>query len=209
MNEGVISDMENRIKSLEIHDKMYPAFEAFDSKIPSKFEMLPGYRASLKRISKIISTLDEASFERQLTTTREGVLTLALSPSNNHPVSPGTSSSGKLTQLDPTENYAEKMTKTLADLVRIGSPHIIDPVINLIEEKRSPTGVYFKVQCCYCQVETFISVSVYISDGYLRVVTSNFMRHIEKKHEEPGKRLTDAKVIYKSRKLAFLNFKPN
>lgn len=185
--------MENRVRALEPDDRMFKGFQLFECKVPAKFEMLPGYKASLKRISKIISTIDESLFEKQLLETKSTCSPLTSPSSSSNKISK--TRSGKMNELDPNENYADKMIKSLVDIIKIASPQVIVPEITLTEEKRTSTCITYKVQCCYCSSETFLSVSTYLADGYLRVATGNFTRHVEKKHDEPGKRLTEVKVI--------------
>ena len=193
LTDEMINCMEIRIKILQPDDKMNLAFQAITKKPPAKFEMLPGFRASIKRVSLLISTLDVKLFEETLQDTKKG---LALPAPSSNPRIPVTNESRQLVELDQKVNYAIKMEEALVKIVKMASPHINNPVIKMFEHKRTSECISFKVQCGYCDYERFLTVYARLKNGYLGMTTANFMRHIEKQHDEPGRRLIEAKVIF-------------
>lgn len=189
LTDQMISSMKYRIRSLKAGDKTFHAFLTLTNKVPSEFVMLPGLRATLKRITTLIASLDEEDFKEKLIKTRE-----AMTVSSTF-----TPRAGRMNTLDPNVDYSEIMKKSLVKVIKLVRPQIIEPKINLIEKKRTPKSIIFKVQCFFCTSETFTSVYVDITTaGNLRVNSSNFKSHVVKKHMEIANRLNGAKVILKS-----------
>lgn len=191
LTEDMINCMESRVKMLQPGDKMALAFQNITKKPPAKFDMLPGFRASLKRVSQLISTLDLKLFEEIKLETEKGLTLPAPSSAPRKVLATG---GGQMIELDQNFNYAEKMIEALVKIVKIASPHIANPVIKMVEDKRTSKCISFKVQCGYCESEKFLTVYARLTNGYFALTTANFMRHIEKQHDEPGRRLIEAKV---------------
>lgn len=188
--------MEKFIKELEPDDVMSRAINKITNKTPSKFIMLPGYKATIRRISNIVSNLDVAIFEKTLCEEKSIDIARQQKSPEGPSKNPFNTSPGNATMLSPNVDYKEKTVSSLMEIIKIASPQIDVLALNVIEESRDATTIKFNVECCYCQAGKFISVSTYISNGYPRVVVSNFSRHVIRKHEEPGKRLTAAMVSF-------------
>lgn len=193
IEENILQKLTEQIHKINENSHVHEAFVQTFKMNPQQFEMLEGYKYSISRIFDKLNVIDDEEFNRlKNNVVSEQNLQYEVMRRNAGPLPP-LRHRQRLEMLDEEDDYMIDIQRKLLNVMFIIDPNVTNFDFQLTHQKRNQKKTDFLANCFLCNFTKSISVCAYVSNSYLRVSISNYVRHL-KTHPGVTEKLEQSQV---------------